>query len=565
MRSDTFLKLVVDRGLLSSEQAKKMSLKHGKATLAMLEELIGLQEAAKADLCQMYGDTLGVAYIDLSRTFIQPDVVKLLPREFAAKHQLIAIYRFADSVTIAAADPLNPAVLDDASRLACLPVTAVFSLPSEIKDAIEVEYTSINVLEEAQAPIALKQLFVDETEATPERLAGVAADPRIIQLVRQLLIVALKERASDIHLEPSEHDVRVRLRIDGILQERFHLDRRLLPPLASRLKLMAGCDITERRRPQDGRIALTLATRSIDVRFSSVPTVYGEKIALRLLGSMRGRPIPLPEELDFSKANLAVLKQITGSPNGVFFVTGPTGSGKTTTLYAVLKLLNRPGVNIMTVEDPVEYRLPGINQVQVNPDVDLTFLTALRTFLRQDPNIILVGEVRDLETAKMVSQAALTGHLVMTTMHTNNAIQAVTRLIEIGVEPFLVAPALIGVSAQRLVRRICPACREEILMPEATVQRFFGDIGNRTVKMWHGRGCDACHNTGYAGRLAIHEIFMLNEEVRHLVARNASVLDIQALAQEHGYRPMIYDGLKKVLRGLTTLAEVERVTSIADE
>jgi type IV pilus assembly protein PilB len=565
MRSDTFLKLVVDQGLLSPEQARKISLKHGKATLAMLEELIVLNEAAKTELCQMYGDTLGVAYIDLSRTFIQSDVVRLLPRDFAVKHQLIAIYRFADSVTVAAADPLNPTVLDDASRLAALPVNAVFSLPSEIKDAIEVEYTTVSVLEETETQIQFKHLFVEETEATAERLAGVATDQSIIQFTRQILIGALKERASDIHIEPSEHDLRVRLRIDGVLHERFHLDRRLLAPLASRLKLMGGCDITERRRPQDGRIALALATRSIDVRLSTVPAINGEKVALRLLGSMRGRPIPLLEELDFSKACLATLKQIAASPNGVFFVTGPTGSGKTTTLYAVLKFLNRPGINIMTIEDPVEYRLPGINQVQVNPDVDLTFLTALRSFLRQDPNIILVGEVRDIETAKMVSQAALTGHLVMTTMHTNNAIQAVTRLIEIGVEPFLVAPALIGVSAQRLVRRICPACREEIPMPEAAIERYFGDVGNRTVKMSHGRGCDACHHTGYSGRLAIHEVFMLTEEVRHLIARNASILDIQALAQEHGYRPMIYDGLKKVLRGLTTLAEVERVTSIGEE
>ena len=565
MRSDSFLKLVVDRGLLSPEQAKKISLKHGKATLAMLEELVVLQESARADLAQMYGDTLGVAYLDLSRTFIQPDVVKLIPRDFAVKHQLIAVYRFADSVTLAASDPLNPTVLDDAARLACLPVNAVFSTPSEIKDAIEVEYTTVGVLEEAEAQIALKHLFVEETEATPERLAGVANDQGVIQLTRQILIGALKERASDVHIEPSEHDVRVRLRIDGVLQDRFHLDRRLMPPLASRLKLMAGCDITERRRPQDGRISLPLATRSIDVRFSCVPALNGEKIALRLLGSLRGRPIPLLEELDFSKANLAALKQIVGSPNGVFFVTGPTGSGKTTTLYALLKLLNRPSVNILTVEDPVEYRLPGINQVQVNPNADLTFLTALRTFLRQDPNIILIGEVRDMETAKMVTQAALTGHLVMTTLHTNNAIQAITRLIEIGVEPFLVAPALIGVSAQRLVRRICPACREETLMPEPMVERFFGDIGNRTVKMWHGRGCATCLGTGYAGRLAIHEVFILTEAVRRLIARNASILDIEALAKEHGYRPMIYDGLKKVLRGLTTIAEVMRVTSIAEE
>jgi len=557
--------LVVDRGLISAEQAEKLSAKHGKATLAILEELIDRYETAKPELCQMYGDTLGVAYLDMTRTIIQPDVVKLLPRDFAVKHQMIAIYRFADSITVAAAEPLNPTVLDDASRLVSMPVNAVFSLPGEIKDAIEVEYSTVAVLQESQAQMGLKHVFVEESEATPQRLAGVAADQSIVQLTRQLLICALRERASDIHIEPSQHEVRVRFRIDGMLQERFQLDRRLLAPLASRLKIMAGCDIAERRRPQDGRIAFELATRSLDVRFSCVPAMDGEKLALRLLGSVRGRPIPLLEELDFSKDCLNTVKQIAANSSGVFFVTGPTGSGKTTTLYSVLKLLNEPRVHIMTVEDPVEYRLPGTTQVQVNEAVDLTFLTTLRSFLRQDPNIILVGEVRDKDTAKIVTQAALTGHLVMTTLHTNSAMQAVTRLIEIGVEPFLVASAVVGVSAQRLVRRICLECREEIPMPKAVAERYFGDVGGRTVSMWHGRGCDACRGTGYSGRLAIHEVFILTDEARRLIAEGATVLDLQPLAEESGYRPMVYDGVKKVLRGLTTLAEVERVTSIPEE
>ncbi|HPO43336.1 MAG TPA: GspE/PulE family protein [Verrucomicrobiota bacterium] len=565
MKSDAFLKLVVDRGLVSAEQARTLSARHGKVALAILEQLIDRHETAKVELCQMYGDALGVAYLDLTRTIIQPEVVRLLPRDFAVKHQMIAVYRFADSVTVATAEPLNPTVLDDAARLLSLPVNAVFSLPGEIKDAIEVEYTTVTVLQESQAQMGLKHVFVEETEATPQRLAGVAADQSIVQLSRQLFICALRERASDIHIEPSQHEVRVRLRIDGVLQERFHLDRRLLAPLASRLKIMAGCDIAERRRPQDGRIAFELATRSLDVRFSCVPGMDGEKIALRLLGTVRGRPIPLLEELDFSHACLGTVKQIAASPSGVFFVTGPTGSGKTTTLYSVLKLLNSPGVHIVTVEDPVEYRLPGTTQVQVNPDVDLTFLTALRSFLRQDPNIILVGEVRDLETAKMVSQAALTGHLVMSTLHTNSAIQAITRLVEIGVEPFLVASALAGVSAQRLVRRICPNCREEIPMPRSAIERYFGPLGDRTVNMWHGRGCDACHRTGYSGRLAIHEVFMLSEEIRRLIAEKATPPELQSLAEQYGYRPMVYDGIKKVLRGLTTLAEVERVTAIPEE
>ncbi|HSA03274.1 MAG TPA: GspE/PulE family protein, partial [Candidatus Paceibacterota bacterium] len=320
------------------------------------------------------------------------------------------------------------------------------------------------------------------------------------------------------------------------------------------------CDIAEHRRPQDGRISLSLGSRQIDLRFSSVPLLEGEKIVLRVLGSVQRRSIPALEELGFSAVNLTLLKRIISTPNGVFFVTGPTGSGKTTTLYAILKRLNRSGINIMTVEDPVEYRLPGVNQVQVNSAVDLTFASALRSFLRQDPNVILVGEVRDMETAKIASQAALTGHLVLSTMHTNNALQAVTRLVEIGVEPFLVAPSIIGVSAQRLVRRLCPACRETSPMPADSVARYFGDIGNRTVTQWRGRGCSACGGSGYAGRIAIHEVFLLTDAVRRLIARNASILDIQSLALQHGFRPMIYDGLKKVLRGVTTLEEVERVT-----
>lgn len=445
-----------------------------------------------------------------------------------------------------------------------MPVSVVFSPPGDILDAIEVEYATLGVIDELKAQIDLERLMVDEAEADPERLARMADDRDVVALTRQILLNALKKRASDIHIEPAEHIVRVRLRIDGELQDWNHFDRKMYSALVSRLKLMAGCDITERRLPQDGRIALSLATHSVDLRFSSVPVMNGEKLTLRVLGSMERQSVPDLEELNLSAANLEELKRIIGTPNGVFFVTGPTGSGKTTTLYLVLKSVNRPGVNVMTVEDPVEYRLPGINQTQVNTAVDLTFAKALRAFLRQDPNVILVGEVRDMETAKIASQAALTGHLVMSTMHTNNALQAVTRLVEIGVEPFLVAPSIIGVSAQRLVRRLCTACREEHPMSPDRVKRYFGDIGNRTVELWRGHGCANCNGTGFVGRVAIHEIFLLTESVRRLIAQNASILDIETLAREHGFKPMLYDGLKKAMRGLTTIEEVEQACVQSD-
>ncbi len=564
MKKRRFLEQLVERGMVVEDQVEALTDRHRGDALGALEELIDSQTIPKDELCRLYGDTLGAAFVDLGCTIIQPEVVDLIPRDFAVANRLIAIYSFANSVTVATSDPLNLSLMDEVSRHAGMPVSVVFSPPGDILDAIEVEYATLGVIEELKAQIDLERLMVDESEADPERLARMADDRDVVALTRQILLNALKKRASDIHIEPAEHIVRVRLRIDGELQDWNHFDRKMYSALVSRLKLMAGCDITERRLPQDGRIALSLATHAVDLRFSSVPVMNGEKLTLRVLGSMERQSVPDLEELNLSAANLEELKRIIGTPNGVFFVTGPTGSGKTTTLYSVLKSVNRPGVNLMTVEDPVEYRLPGINRTQVNTAVDLTFAKALRAFLRQDPNVILVGEVRDMETAKIASQAALTGHLVMSTMHTNNALQAVTRLVEIGVEPFLVAPSIIGVSAQRLVRRLCTACREEHPMSPDRVKRYFGDIGNRTVELWRGRGCANCNGTGFVGRVAIHEIFLLTESVRRLIAQNASILDIETLAREHGFKPMLYDGLKKAMRGLTTIEEVEQACVQSD-
>jgi type IV pilus assembly protein PilB len=329
------------------------------------------------------------------------------------------------------------------------------------------------------------------------------------------------------------------------------------------IKIMAGLDIGERRRPQDGRITLKLPDRALEFRASCVPTIYGEKIVLRLLGQNEFMAVPGLENLSFSKPILDGIRQIIHSPNGVFFVTGPTGSGKTTTLYAALKALNRKDKNIMTIEDPVEYRLPGVNQVQVNPLAGVTFAVALRAFLRQDPDVILVGEIRDLETATIASQAALTGHLVLTTMHTNNALQAVTRLIQIGVEPFLVAPSIIGVMAQRLVRRLCEHCKEKYELSRAEIEEFFIWDG-QPVFFHRAKGCERCNFTGFSGRIAIHELFIIDEATRQHIARNASILDIQKYARDAGFTTMRYDGFKKVLMGLTTVDEINQVTVSMD-
>ncbi|MGD9580757.1 MAG: GspE/PulE family protein, partial [Vampirovibrionia bacterium] len=319
-------------------------------------------------------------------------------------------------------------------------------------------------------------------------------------------------------------------------------------------------DIAEKRKPQDSRISYSFINKNIDIRVAIIPTTYGEKIVLRILGSSMGKDIPDLKNLNLSKNNYILAQKIISSPNGIFFITGPTGSGKTTTLFSMLKYLNKPEINILTIEDPVEYKLKGINQVQVNKKVGLDFSTALRSFLRLDPDVILIGEIRDVETAKIASQAALTGHLVLATMHTNSSLQAVTRLIEIGVEPFLVAPSLIGVMAQRLVRKICDNCKEKYSVSKEELENYFSiDTEYKNIYFYKGKGCHYCNNSGYKGRVAIHETLVINEELRRLIARDASSLDLEQEAYGRGFKSMWYDGLKKVLTGLTTIDEVKRV------
>lgn len=558
-RNPRFLTLLVERGVLTTVQAAECARIQRNDALLCLEGLIKQRPEAHDELCRIYGDSLGIAWIDLGRTLFQPEIVRLLPAEFAKRHRMICIFSFGGEITAACADPTNRLVLEEAAHLIGHPVSAVFARASEIADALAVEGADPTTLANLGGQLDLDQMLGDEDEITPEGLRRLAGNEGVVQFTRNLLLLAVRERASDIHIEPGQSQMRIRLRIDGALQERLVLSLKLLQPVVSCLKVMAGCDIIEKRRPQDGRITLALASRSIDLRFSCVPGLCGEKLVLRVLGNSTERSIPDLGELGLSARHSTELRRLLSTPNGVFFVTGPTGSGKTTTLFSCLKHLNRPDINVMTIEDPVEYRLPGINQVQVNHEINLTFATALRAFLRQDPNIILVGEVRDMETAKIASQAALTGHLVMSTMHTNNALQAVTRLVEIGVEPFLVAPSIIGVMAQRLVRRLCPACRYSEPMEPRQIERLFGDVGDREILQWHAKGCEACRGSGFSGRVAIHEIFVLNDPIRSLIARNASILDIQQLAKDHGFRPMFHDGLKKALRGLTTLEELERV------
>lgn len=566
-KNEKFFEILIDKDLLTEEDLFKLNRIYKGDSFTILMRLCeGFRGgvASKTDLAQYWGDSIGIPYVDLKKTVFQSEVVQQLPEKFARENKIIPVYQFGEAVTVATANPKNNLVLSRVESLLQKKVSPIFSFQEEIEDAIEIHYQSLGGLESLTKTLAnrngINDLIEYGQELSKEQLKEYAGTDGIVHLARGLLLFAVKERASDIHLEPFETHVQVRFRIDGYLHAKLNLEKSIHLPLISRLKILAKLDITERRKPQDGRINLTLTNRSIDLRFSTIPTIHGEKVVLRILGHVIEQPIPDIEDLGFSLENLENIKEVVKTPNGVVFVTGPTGSGKTTTLFALLKHINREGINILTIEDPVEYKMEGVNQVQVNPSIGLDFASALRSFLRQDPDVILLGEVRDVETAKIASQAALTGHLVLTTMHTNNSFQAVTRLVEIGVEPFLVAPSVIGIMAQRLVRKLCDGCKEKYeLTPEEIEQHFIWD-GEKKVNFYRNKGCRECNQTGYKGRLGIHELFILDEKMRELIAKNSSILEIQKLALEKGFKNLRYDGIKKVLQGLTTIEEIDHVT-----
>jgi type IV pilus assembly protein PilB len=554
-----FLAKVVEHGIVSADECRELSTRYQGDTFSLLIHLVQRFPNQRDELGKLWGNSLHVAYVDPGKTFVQFDLCQKLPEALAKNRKIFPLYEFGGVVTLAMATPTDRLIIDQAEGHLDMFVSPVFSFPDQIGSALDIGYQTNVALEKlaaTQAPIlgARTGAMIGADE-----LRKLSDDKTIITFTSGLVLLALKQRASDIHIEPLAKSVRIRFRIDGVLQEVFSLSPALLPPIVIRLKILAEADISETRRPQDGRISFPLSDRTLDIRFSTVPTINGEKIVMRLLGQAHFSDIPDLDELDFSKKILDSIKRLVEYPNGIFFVTGPTGSGKTTTLYALLKFMNHPGVNILTIEDPVEYTLDGINQVGVNEASGLTFAPALRHFMRQDPDIILVGEIRDLETAAIAARAALTGHLVLTTMHTNTSLQAIIRMLDLGVDPGLVAPSIVATMAQRLVRRLCSHCKETFLADTALIDEYFEWDGKTPVSLCRPKGCVRCNNTGYLGRVAIHELFLINDEVRSLVSNHAPAIEIEAAALATGYETMRYDGFKKVLRGLTTIEEVNRV------
>ena len=505
----------------------------------------------RAGLARAVAAEFGMAFVELGDRTIPPDVLAAFPAGYVRAHGVIPCGRERGLLQVALADPIAADVIDGLAYAAGEPVQPVLALAADIRRAIVRHYDS-------QAPGAPAPAVAPaKDESATER------DAPVIRLVREMIAEAIRRRASDIHLEPLERRFRVRFRIDGVLHEAEPPPKRLQLPIISRLKIMANISIAEKRVPQDGRIQATVDGRTLDLRVSSLPTAHGESIVMRILDA-ESLKLGMPE-LGFMPDDQAGFERQIASPDGIMLVTGPTGSGKTTTLYASLQHLNRADRKIITVEEPVEYQLTGINQVPVNPAIGMTFAAALRAMLRQAPNIVMVGEIRDVETAEIAINASLTGHMVFSTLHTNDAPSAVTRLIDIGAKPFLVAAALRSVLAQRLVRRICPDCRRRYRPAPRELHALGLDPARAEQGSFaHGAGCPACHGTGYRGRMGIFEIFLVHDGIRAMIYDNVTAVRLREQARRDGMRTMREDGIRKVLAGLTTIEEVVSAT-VADQ
>jgi len=523
------------------------------------------------DITGVLSRQYGVPSINLKYYEIDPNVIKLIPQDTAARYQVIPLSRVGSVLTIAMTDPTNVFAMDDIKFMTGFNVEPVVASESAIAEAISRFYGAAALSNnEAELSKVMKEiadeeqdleLAAEEEELDAAALEKAAEEAPIIKLVNLILTDAVKRGASDIHVEPYELEMRVRFRVDGILQTVMNPPLRLKDAITSRMKIMAKLDIAEKRLPQDGRIMIKYRAdgkrKELDFRVSTVPTLYGEKIVLRLLDKENLR-LDMTK-LGFEPESLKKFERNILRPYGMVLVTGPTGSGKTNTLYSSVSRLNTVETNIMTAEDPVEFQLAGVNQVQMKEQIGLNFAAALRAFLRQDPNIILVGEIRDFETAEIAVKAALTGHLVLSTLHTNDAPSTISRLMNMGIEPFLVATSVNLIGAQRLVRRICPNCREIQDVPEqALIDAGFTPDEVRTVKIYHGKGCNLCSKGGYKGRTGLYEVMEINDELRELILVGASALELKKKALEQGMLTLRRSGLIKVAAGLTTLEEVLR-------
>lgn len=558
--------LLVRRAITQEQLTQALGIQHENGG-QLGRILVEMGAVSERELARTIAEQWDLPYVELLNERIDPDAVRLIPAQIMQRHGVMPVERAADRIVVAMPDPANVVAIDDIRLVTGLDVDIIIASPDDIARA-QTRFHDVAAGVEAllKTSPAPEAELIEESAAediTIERLRSMVEEAPIVRVVNQLIDQAIRAGASDIHIEPRPHDVQVRFRIDGLLQDITAAPKQIQAALISRVKILANLDIAERRQPQDGHIHLRLEGKKYDLRVSTLATVLGEKIVIRVLDQSRARvalnEIGLPAELQ------GTWEGLIGRPYGMVIVTGPTGSGKTTTLYTSVERINTSERNIVSIEDPVEYRMPRVNQVQVNPRAGVTFATGLRSILRQDPDIVLIGEIRDRETAQIAVQASMTGHLVLTTLHTNDAPGAATRLADMGVEPFLVTASLNGVLAQRLVRVICPHCKEAYTPPSDSLRRLGLDPAQHgSLQLYRGRGCDFCRGTGYRGRTGTFELMVMNDRLRALMLTGASADQLRAAAQQDGMRLLRQDGVQKALEGVTTVEELLRVAFMAE-
>jgi len=559
--------ILLTAGLITEEQLEKAIEIQKKEGNRLGETLINLGIVTEKDIVIAMAKQLSIPYASYAKGLLKPaenqDLAKLVPEDYARKNMLLPISRHINSLTVAFMDPLDLITIDNLKRMTSCDINPIIAAKSDLQRAIDEFYGKEDLLKSAVSDSYEIEEFKTEKDTegdlSLDDLIARAEEAPVIKLVDLVLMQAIKDRASDIHIEPCKNKITIRYRIDGVLYEIPPPAKNLLPAIISRVKILSNLDIAERRLPQDGVFFVKVDNKGIDIRVSTIPAIFGEKVVMRILDKS-STPLNLGD-LGFDPEELGSFKKAIISPHGLVLITGPTGSGKTTTLYAALNEIKTPRKNITTVEDPVEYKLDGINQVQIKPSIGFTFASALRAFLRQDPDIIMVGEVRDLETAQICIRASLTGHLVLSTLHTNDAPSAISRLIDIGLEPYLISSSLIMVGAQRLIRRLCPECKEAY----ETTSSLVKDFGIKQELLYKPKGCDYCSHTGYRGRIAIYEIILMNDQLRELVTKGAPLGEIKNKVRGMGTRSLLNSGIKKVEGGITSIEEVLSTTLVAGE
>jgi type IV pilus assembly protein PilB len=549
--------MLQDQGLITEQQLATALEEQLRTGDRLGQALVKLGFVTADQVAEALSEHLNIGRVDFSRRYIAPEVVNLIPATLIASQHVLPLEVEDGYLVVAMADPLNINTIDDLQRLTKKIIKPLIATKEEIDDAFQ---RTRNIAQSAKEVIARYQ---EEEEERGEEQQQYLGDAPGVKLANMILEQAIKQKASDIHLEPNEEGMRVRYRIDGILRDVMNIPRHLRGDVNSRVKIMANLDITERRRPQDGRIQMNLEGHEVDMRVSSLPTVHGEKIVARVLH--KSSHLLELEDFGFAPSNLEKIEQMLRLSQGLILVTGPTGSGKSTTLYAFLNRLNSPEKNIVTVEDPVEYRLEGINQVQVNPKANLTFSTGLRTVLRQDPDVIMVGEIRDEETGEIAVRSALTGHLVLSTLHTNNAVATITRLLNMNLESYILSSTIIGVVAQRLVRTICTECKQAEELTDPIMLRFIKSLHLEPPKIvYRGQGCPLCSNTGYRGRTVVEEVLLFNKELRSAIEKEAGEGELLDIALNSGMVTLQEAAVGKLVAGITTSEEIIRTVYSVD-